>query len=99
MVNNMNSTLIGDEAGLLLYYRMNEGSGTSITDYASDVTATSSATTWQKNSGIKIIRIKQGATTLQTSTGGNYTFTLSSGTYTVEVEDNVGNITTKSVTL
>lgn len=44
--DNMNKELNGDEDGLLLYYKMNEGAGTTLTDYAGNNNGTINGATW-----------------------------------------------------
>jgi uncharacterized protein YfaS (alpha-2-macroglobulin family) len=95
----MNSALTGKETGLMLYYKLNEGAGSKAVDYVNNNLGTLTNTVWRKNSGVKQIRVKQGSTIIQSSNTNSYTFTLSSGSYTLEVEDNVGNITSKNISL
>lgn len=52
-----------------------------------------------KNTGVKEIRIKQSNTLLYSTNESIYTFNLSPGSYTIEVEDYVGNISTKTITI
>lgn len=100
IVNNMYSNLSGNETGLISYFKMSEMEGTKLIDLGSNkVDATIYGATWRKNSGVKEIRIKQNTTLIATSNESVHTFALPSGTYTVEVEDYAGRITTTSVTI
>jgi hypothetical protein len=56
LTSTMNSCLLGSEAGLELYYKLNEGSGTSVSDQAGLSTGTlvnmSAATDWLSNNSV-----------------------------------------------
>ena len=99
-VNN-NKISIQNTTGLLAHYKFNDGSGNVLMDYSGNNNHGTLVNnpTWNTNSGIKEIRIKQGTTVIATSNQSTYTFTLASGSYTVEVEDNAGNISTKAVAI
>lgn len=99
VINNKIS--IQNTTGLLAHYKFNDGSGNVLMDYSENNNhgALVNSPTWNTNSGIKEIRIKQGTMIIATSNQSTYTFTLTSGSYTVEVEDNAGNIGTKAVAI
>ena len=101
VANNITSNLTGLETDLAIYYKFDETYGNTVMDYSTnkDNATIVGASFTPDGSGVKQIRIKQGITVLQSSNESSYTFILSSGTYTIEVEDNVGNITTKTVTI
>jgi type IV pilus assembly protein PilA len=85
-----------------LSYKFKDNMGNVLTDLSGNKyngTIIGDSATWIINSGVKQIRVKQGTTVLQSSNLNTATFILSPGTYTIEVEDNAGNISTKTITM
>ena len=99
VIANYDATLVGNETDLVTYYKFNEGSGTKVIDHSpSQKDATIyGATLTNDDSGVKEIRIKQGATLITSTTNSNLTYSLVAGTYTVEIEDKVGNIKIETI--
>lgn len=86
--NSMYYGLKGNERGLLGYWPLTEGEGTAIHDVTNNNNATLYSSSWSLNNGIRRIRIDNEAWLYK----DRHIFdNLSTGTYTLTVEDNVGN--------
>lgn len=100
IATNYQNNTITDSTGLIANYNFNEAENNAVNNkVSSNYNVTLVGPTVFSNSGIKEIRIKQGSTLINSSNQSNAVFTVASGTYTIEVEDNVGRITTKTVTI
>ena len=99
--NYMNSYKVTNAPSLLASYKVENNYANTLLDISgnNNNAVINGNPEFVKNSGIKEIRIKQGATLINSSTNSTYTFNLISGNYTIEVEDNTGNISTKNVTI
>ena len=85
----------GSERGLEGYWPINEKEGTTINNASNTNHGTITGSTLVRGSGIRRIRINSEAWIYD----NNHTFNLTTGSYTITVEDNTGNQSTKSVSI